>query len=85
MNLCSVVVHARPERLAAVRAGLAQFAGVEIHADAPGGKLVVTVEGEGDEALADTLAQFNYVEGVLNTVMIYHYCGDESTDEEVLQ
>ena len=85
MNICSLVVHARPEKLTSVHEQLDAFDGVEVHAESELGKLVVTVEGGGNDALADTMARFNDVDGVINAVMIYHYCGDESAEEEVLQ
>ena len=85
MNICSAVVHTRPERYQEVQQRLCEFPGVEIHGGSEAGKLVVTIEGGGDDPLADTLNKFNDVEGVLNTVMIYHYCGDDSLDEEAIQ
>ena len=85
MNICSAVVHARPEKVGFVQAQLDAMEGVEVHASSEQGKLVVTVEGTGDDALADTMHHFNDVDGVLNSVMIYHYCGDDSADEEVIK
>ena len=85
MNICSLVVHAKPEKVDFVHAQLDAFDGVEVHANTEQGKLVVTVEGSGDDMLADTMARFNDVDGVLNSVMIYHYCGDDSADEEVIK
>ncbi|MCW8847694.1 MAG: chaperone NapD [Sedimenticola sp.] len=85
MNICSAIVHAKPEVAGIVQASLEEFAGVEVHGGAEEGKLIVTLEGEGDDALADTMAKFNDVSGVINTVMIYHYCGDEPADKEVMK
>ncbi len=68
-----------------VQARLEAFEGVEVHGGAEAGKLIVTLEGEGDDALADTMAKFNDVTGVINTVMIYHYCGEEPADKEVMK
>lgn len=82
MNICSAVVHARPEKLGVVQSALEEFNGVEVHGSSEQGKLVVTVEGRADDTLADTLAKFSDVDGVVNTVMIYHYCGEETLDEE---
>lgn len=83
VHICSAVVHARPSMAAAVEAGLAAFPGVQVHGGVEQGRLVVTLEGEGDDALADAMSRFNQVDGVLNTVMVYHYCGDETETEEV--
>jgi nitrate reductase NapD len=85
MNICSAIVHAKPEVAGIVQASLEEFAGVEVHGGAEQGKLIVTLESDGDDALADTMARFNDVSGVINTVMIYHYCGDEPADMEVMK
>lgn len=85
MNICSAIVHAKPEMAGVVQERLETFRGVEIHGGVEVGKLVVTLEGQNDDALADTMARFNDITGVINTVMIYHYCGEESADEEVLK
>ena len=85
MSICSVVVHTRPEMFASVNTRLGELSGVEIHGGSEQGKLVVTVEGDTDTVLADKMAAFNDVDGVINAVMIYHYCGDESENEEVVQ
>jgi len=85
-NLCSAIVHTRPENAVRVQADLEAFEGVEVHGGVEQGKLIVTVEGTEDDALADTLARFSDVKGVVNTVMIYHFCGeDEAYNEEVIQ
>lgn len=85
MNICSAIVHAKPEMAGVVQANLEAFKGVEVHGGVEAGKLIVTLEGEGDDALADTMAKFNDVTGVINTVMIYHYCGEEPADTEVMK
>jgi nitrate reductase NapD len=85
MNICSLVVHARPERLAGVETDLTGMAGVEIHGCSRDGKLVVTVEDTPDRQAADTLMSIQQVDGVLNAVLIYHYGGDEPPPEEVIR
>ncbi|MCG8428992.1 MAG: chaperone NapD [Chromatiales bacterium] len=85
MNLCSAIVHAKPEQAAVVTDRLQEFSGVEVHGGQEEGKLIVTIEGTEDDALADTLTSFNNVDGVISTVMIYHYCGEDAANEEVLQ
>ncbi len=83
MNICSLVVHAKPHLAANVQTRLEEFPGVEIHGGQAEGKLVVTVEDcDGAGSVPDTMAAFNDVKGVLNTVLIYHYGADETLDEE---
>ena len=85
MNLCSVVVHARPERIHQVTDNLNSLPGVEVHGGAEDeGKLIVTVEDEGDVSAADTMMSFNSVDGVISATLIYHYGGDD-LDEEVIR
>ena len=78
MNISGVIVHARPEKLAAVRQRLAGIAGVEVHAASDDGKLIVTVEEENDRILADTVLSLRDVPGVLSASMVYHEYVDES-------
>jgi nitrate reductase NapD len=85
MNICSLIVHARPEHLGTVQAGLEALAGVEIHGRSEDGKLVVTVEDTGETRAADTVMAIQNVSGVLNAVLIYHYGGDEPLGEEVIR
>lgn len=82
MNVCSVVVYTKPESSGVVTTKLEEFSGVEVHGGQDEGKLVVTVEGGDDDKLADTMTAFHDVAGVINTVMIYHYCGDDNVNEE---
>lgn len=51
--------------------------GVEVHGGETEGKLVVTVEDTADVPAADTLGAIGAVKGVINTVLIYHYGGDD--------
>lgn len=77
MNICSLVVHAKPEKARAVEEGLLALPGVEVHGGQAEGKLVITVEDTEQSAAADTLTNIGCVEGVINTVLIYHYGGDD--------
>ncbi|OOZ36495.1 chaperone NapD [Solemya velesiana gill symbiont] len=85
MNVCSAIVHAKPENAVGVSSRLEEFPGVEVHGGKDVGKLIVTVEGGEDDTLADIMAKFGDVEGVISTVMIYHYSGEEADSEEVIQ
>lgn len=78
MNISGVIVHARPEQLAAVQRRLADIAGVEVHAATADGRLIVTVEEESDRILADTVLRLNDVPGVLAASMVYHQYDEES-------
>lgn len=84
MNICSVVVHAKPEKRDLVQTRLEEFPGVEVHGGEGTGKLIVTVEDAGDRSAADTMMAFNSVEDVISSILIYHYGGDD-LDEEVIR
>ncbi|MEN8167173.1 MAG: chaperone NapD [Pseudomonadota bacterium] len=83
MNICSLVVHTRPEMGPIVSKRLEAFEGVEVHAGEDVDKLIVTVEDEGEEIspVSDTMNALRDVEGVVNTILIYHYGGEESMEE----
>ena len=80
MNISGVVLRARPERLPCVRAGLAGIPGVEIHADANDGRLVLTIEDGAGHAPADTFMQLHQIEGVIGVSLVYQYCDDAITE-----
>lgn len=83
MNICSLVVHTKPAHGELVSKRLEAFEGVEVHAGHEQDKLIVTVEDQGEEAshVADTIHALRDVEGVVNTILIYHYGGEESMEE----
>ena len=84
MNLCSVVVHARPEKLAQVETSLTALPGVEVHGGAEDeGKLIVTVEDAEEATAADTMMSFNHIDGVISAILIYHYGGDDLNEEVI--
>ncbi len=77
MNICSCVVHTHPGQGARVAPRLAELPGVEVHAGADADKLVLTLEDTAQSLAADTLGALNQVPGVINSVLIYHYGGDD--------
>jgi nitrate reductase NapD len=84
MNICSVIVLARPERIAEVQQQLEALPGVEVQGKDESGKLIVTVEDAEKVEAADTMMSFNSLEGVISSTLIYHYGGDD-LDEEVIR
>jgi nitrate reductase NapD len=81
MNIAGVVVRAHPDHLAVVRRALGEMPGVEVHAANADGRLVVTVEGDNEGALADTFREFNELQGVLSASMVYHHFEPELGQE----
>ncbi|MDH3948718.1 MAG: chaperone NapD [Gammaproteobacteria bacterium] len=81
MNIAGVVIHARPEKLEGVEAQLIELPGVEVHATAEDGRMVVTVEDEAPR-LADTVMGLQDVEGVLSASLIYHHFEDSEQAQQ---
>ena len=85
MNICSCVVHTRPEQGALVAAAVAGLPGVEVYGGVPEGRLILTLEDTRAALAADTLGALNQVPGVIGTVLIYHYGGNDDASQEQLQ
>ena len=85
MNISGVLVHVQPKRMDELSEELNAIAGVEVHA-AEKGKLVVTVENEKLNALADQVMALQHLKGVMSVSMVYHESDDNenSNMEEVL-
>jgi periplasmic nitrate reductase NapD len=79
MNISGVVVHALPARLEQVRCTLEALPGLEIHAAADDGRLVVTLEDDDHLRMADTVLNLHRLEGVLAAAMVYQY-SDENEE-----
>jgi periplasmic nitrate reductase NapD len=80
MNISSLIVDVRPERLDGVQSALLAWPGIEIHAATPQGKLIVTVETESDGSCADAFARIAAVDGVMSVAMVYHQVEQEIPD-----
>ena len=55
MDIASAVVHAAPGRSAEVRAQLERLRGIEIHAETPEGRFVVTAEDTPEGSAGDAI------------------------------
>lgn len=73
MNINSLVVRARPERLAQVSGAMATLPGVQVHHCDPAGRLLVTVEGSAGQPAADTILGIHRIDGVLGATLVYQY------------
>jgi nitrate reductase NapD len=83
MNISSVVIRTRPESLAAVRERLAALPGVELHTEAPDGRLVVTVEDTNVATAAETYLGLHNIDGVLGASLVYQYSDDGLEPQEL--
>jgi nitrate reductase NapD len=82
MHLCGVLVHARREQTGAVRTRLERLAGVEVHADTPDGRLVITVEDTPQRHCIDTISDIRDLEGVLGASLVYQHTDTGEPEEE---
>lgn len=81
-NICGVLVHARPGQAHHVSQHLEKIPGVEIHSLTDNDRLVITIEGDTRNFVADTMSDFHKVEHVLSTSMVYQY-SDSDTEQEM--
>ncbi|MCT4654918.1 MAG: chaperone NapD [Cohaesibacter sp.] len=72
MNVCGVLVHARPDRLMNVEALLSEIPGVETHGKSENSRLVVTIEDTETLSAMDAMAKVNATDGVIATALVYH-------------
>ncbi|MCU7835317.1 MAG: chaperone NapD [gamma proteobacterium symbiont of Taylorina sp.] len=82
MNICSVIVNAKPENAPKIRDLLVDMDGVDVFGGVEEGKLIVTLEDCGEKALADRMAALNDIKGVIDVAMIYHQEADDKAMEE---
>jgi nitrate reductase NapD len=72
-HISSLLVHGRPEAVPRLAAAIARIAGAEVPIADPSGKLVVTIEGASEDAIADALARINLLDGVLAATLVFHH------------
>ncbi len=71
-EIASVLVQARPERLAELEVAIAALAGCEIHARDPKGKLVVVIEATSAGTLGATLNEIALLPNVFSAALVFH-------------
>lgn len=81
VNISSLIVAVLPERSAEVQAGLAALSGVEVHAVAEDGRMIVTIESDSDGATVQQFETIRQLPGVLSASMVYHQL-ETDPDEE---
>jgi len=71
-EIASVLVQARPERLAGVASAILALAGCEIHARDPKGKLVVVIEASKAGVIGSTLNTIALLPHVFSAALVFH-------------
>lgn len=72
VNISSLVVGAMPAQAGPVQAALADLPGVEVHAVAEDGRMVVTIDAESDDRTVEVFETIRQLPGVLSAAMVYH-------------
>ena len=72
MNISSVIVIPHPEQVAAVSVALAELPGVEVAIVSPEGKIIATLETDGDAETVRAYEIISQLDGVLSASMVYH-------------
>jgi nitrate reductase NapD len=86
VNICGVLVHARPGLAATVRRLAEALPGVEVHHVGADDRLVLTVEDRPGAPAGDTLLALHRIEGVVAAALTYHHFEpDEGTDDAAVQ
>lgn len=85
MEISSMILRSKPERLAHVRDQLLGIPGVEIHGDTGDGRIVVTVEDGDGYKVGDSITRLHEVDGVMAISLVYEYCDDSLKTGEAMQ
>lgn len=73
MHIVGVVIRTRPEFVHSVEQRIRAHPGAEVHAVSDDGRMVVTIEGESRQSVADMIYQLDALPGVLNAAMAYEH------------
>jgi periplasmic nitrate reductase NapD len=72
VEIASILVQTRPERLAAAAAAIGAIKGAEIFQRDPKGKLVVVLEAVGSEPIGEMLTRISLLPDVITATLVYH-------------
>lgn len=72
INLVSMVMMTRPERLTGFKELIASVDGAEIHVASAEGKLVVTVEADDQRSLLQRIEVLQNLDGLVSSNLVYH-------------
>jgi nitrate reductase NapD len=73
LHVAGIVAHAYPEEVARVALAITRFAGAEVHATAPDGKLIITLEAPSAREIAAQIEALQRLEGVLSASLVYQH------------
>ena len=81
LNITSIILGVAPENGAEVSALLAAIEGVEVHAIAEDGRMIVTIESGDEDNTSNTFEMIRQLPGVISAALVYHQY-ESDPDEE---
>jgi nitrate reductase NapD len=81
VNISSVILGALPANAEQVAAQLRLLEGVEVHAVADDGRMIVSIESKSEGATVDTFEAIRQLPGVLSASLVFHQY-ESDPDEE---
>ncbi|HEY8242601.1 MAG TPA: chaperone NapD [Casimicrobiaceae bacterium] len=82
VHVAGLVVHAYPEAAARVADLIGRREGALVHARSPDGRLVVTLEADGGDAIAAAIVDIQNIDGVLAASLVYQHSEPASAMQE---
>ncbi|MGL5759213.1 chaperone NapD [Plesiomonas sp.] len=79
-HVCGLVVHARPEKIDAVRSALSEIPDTEIPGINEEGKMVVVMQAAASDVLLANIESARNIQGVLAVSLVYHQQDDQGEE-----
>ncbi len=76
MNICGCLVHVAPDVAQTAQETMLGLDGVEIHASAEDGRVVVVVEDTPEKLASETIMDLHQIPGVISLTLTYHHFED---------
>ncbi len=81
LNITSIILGVAPKDAAEVNALLIAIDGVEVHAIAEDGRMIVTIESGDEDNTSNTFEMIRQLPGVISAALVYHQY-ESDPDEE---
>ena len=81
LNITSIILGVAPKDAAEVSALLIAIGGVEVHAIAEDGRMIVTIESGDEDNTSNTFEMIRQLPGVISAALVYHQY-ESDPDEE---
>jgi len=82
VHVAGLVVHAYPEAAERIADAITRREGAQVHVRSPDGRLVVTLEAEGGDAIAAAVMDIQRIDGVLAASLVYQHSEPKSAMQE---